>query len=224
MAFVTTSAGDRYNLGYNMVPKAPAAGYTAKLGDLVDVPALHAILPVELNRASGTPVAGAIDVRPGPDAAASPFFFQLGKDAEALPPLDNLYPAVRKRPGATVLLEIGVVGAAGERDAQAGKIQAYSREFALRLIMGAQKREIDDAKNRGLITAAMYKQLTVVFPRRVIERVQKALPVALDGLEMSPRLLDAVVSDEREQSADRQAFQPAYSPETYAWMQTEANE
>ena len=77
----------------------------SQVGNLADIPALHALLPVDLTRASSTPVSGVIEVRPRPDAIASPFFFQLGKDAGPLPPIDHVYPAVRKRPGATVLLE-----------------------------------------------------------------------------------------------------------------------
>jgi hypothetical protein len=76
-----------------------------KLANLLEIPALYGLLPVDLNRESSTPVTGAIAVQPRADAAASPLFFQLGKDAGVLPPLDHVYPAVRKRPGATVLLE-----------------------------------------------------------------------------------------------------------------------
>lgn len=35
MAFTTLRAGDRYLLGWNVVPKAPKSGYTAAVGDLV---------------------------------------------------------------------------------------------------------------------------------------------------------------------------------------------
>jgi hypothetical protein len=76
------------------------------LANLAAVPELHALLPVELTRESGRPVEGPIDVRLRPDASGSPFFFQLGPgEAGRLPALDRVYPAVRKRPGATVLLE-----------------------------------------------------------------------------------------------------------------------
>jgi len=45
-------------------------------------------------------------VRVRPDSAQSPFFFQFRAGAEeTLPPLDQIYPTLRKRPGATVLLE-----------------------------------------------------------------------------------------------------------------------
>src|SRR5262249_17986423 len=76
------------------------------LSHFADVPVLHALLPVELTRESGHPVEGPIDVRLRPDAGSSPFFFQLRDgDADKLPALDQVYPALRKRPGATVLLE-----------------------------------------------------------------------------------------------------------------------
>jgi hypothetical protein len=35
MAFTTLVAGDRYLLGWNVVPKVPKSGYTAAVGDLV---------------------------------------------------------------------------------------------------------------------------------------------------------------------------------------------
>lgn len=76
------------------------------LSRFTDVPELHALLPVELTRESGQPVEGPIDVRMRPDASSSPFFFQLrAGDNDKLPALDQVYPALRKRPGATVLLE-----------------------------------------------------------------------------------------------------------------------
>jgi hypothetical protein len=75
-----------------------------KLANLLDIPELHALLPVELSRDSGKPIAGDLEVRPGAEAAASPFFFQLD-NAAVLPPLDFVYPALRKRPAATVLLQ-----------------------------------------------------------------------------------------------------------------------
>jgi hypothetical protein len=76
------------------------------LARLAEVPELHTLLPVELTRDSGRPVEGPVNVRLRPDAASSPFFFQLRSgDVSKLPPVDQVYPALRKRPGATVLLE-----------------------------------------------------------------------------------------------------------------------
>lgn len=76
------------------------------LHGLVDIPELHAILPVELTADSGKPIDGPVAVRQREDGANSPFFFQLraGDDGQ-LPPVDHVYPVLRKRPGATVLLE-----------------------------------------------------------------------------------------------------------------------
>jgi hypothetical protein len=76
------------------------------LAHLMAIPELHGLLPVELTADSGTPIEGPIEVRLRPDGASSPFFFQVrSADADKLPPLDQVYPTLRKRPGATVLLE-----------------------------------------------------------------------------------------------------------------------
>jgi hypothetical protein len=74
------------------------------LPNLMDVPELNAILPVELTPDSGKPLEGPIEVRIRADAAHSPFFFQLRGDDQPTP-LDQVYPTLRKRPGATVLVE-----------------------------------------------------------------------------------------------------------------------
>jgi hypothetical protein len=76
------------------------------LAKLQDIPELHAVLPVELTPESSKPIEGPIEVRVRPDSAQSPFFFPLRAGTEeTLPPLDQIYPTLRKRPGATVLLE-----------------------------------------------------------------------------------------------------------------------
>ncbi len=75
------------------------------LANLLEFPELHALLPVELTPDSGKPAEGPIDVRLRPDSTSSPLFFQLRGEPDALPPVDRVYPALRKRPGATVLLE-----------------------------------------------------------------------------------------------------------------------
>lgn len=87
------------------------------LGSLLEIPDLESILPVELTADSGKPIDGPIDVRLRADAAASPFFFQLGDRDEKLTPVDQIYPVVRKRPGATVLVE-----AVKERNAYGNRI------------------------------------------------------------------------------------------------------
>ena len=76
------------------------------LAQWADIPELHALLPVDLTSESSNPVSGPVDVRLRPDAAASPFFFQLrpGENTQT-PPLDHVYPVLRKRLGATVLVE-----------------------------------------------------------------------------------------------------------------------
>src|SRR5262249_9713111 len=48
---------------------------------LAAVPELNALLPVELTKQSGNPVEGPVAVRLRPDAASSPFFFQLRSGA-----------------------------------------------------------------------------------------------------------------------------------------------
>jgi hypothetical protein len=77
-----------------------------QLARIAQVPELHALLPVEIVAASSKPLAGPIPVRLRSDAATSPFFFQLSAEQiDLLPPLDQIYPPLRKRPGATVLVE-----------------------------------------------------------------------------------------------------------------------
>ncbi len=77
-----------------------------QLARMAQVPELHALLPIEIVPASSKPLAGPIPIRLRPDAAASPFFFQVSPEQiDALPPLDQIYPPLRKRPGATVLVE-----------------------------------------------------------------------------------------------------------------------
>jgi hypothetical protein len=77
-----------------------------QLASFLDVPELHALLPVELVPPSAKPLTGPVPVRLRGDAASSPFFFQISPDlVDALPPLDQIYPPLRKRPGATVLVE-----------------------------------------------------------------------------------------------------------------------
>jgi hypothetical protein len=80
------------------------------LAQLADVPSLHALLPVQVSRASGTPVEGPIDVRLTTEGARSPLFFSpaTAKEPSAfaqLSPVDQVYPVLRKRPAATILLE-----------------------------------------------------------------------------------------------------------------------
>ena len=89
----------------------------AHLGDWIDVPELTRLLPVELTRDSGTPISGQVEVRITPEGKASSWFALTEKQGDAaedvpatLPTLEHVYPVLRKRPAATVLLE--AIGAA----------------------------------------------------------------------------------------------------------------
>ncbi len=90
------------------------------LEEWVDTPELTRLLPVELTRESGTPISGQIEVRLTPEGKASSWFTlteesrsrtressdrSLTSSATALPTLEHVYPVLRKRPLATVLLE-----------------------------------------------------------------------------------------------------------------------
>lgn len=76
------------------------------LGELARVPELHALLPVELSPDSATPLEGPLAMRLTPEAAQSGYFADgdRGPILE-LPTVDRVYAPLRKRPGATVLLE-----------------------------------------------------------------------------------------------------------------------
>ena len=87
---------------------------------------LMRLLPVELTRQSGMPVTGLIDLRVTPEGMVSSWFSLLPQTAEGddpaqaaataaparVSPVEQLYPVLRKRPAATVLLE-----AAGQSNA-----------------------------------------------------------------------------------------------------------
>jgi hypothetical protein len=80
------------------------------LAQLAELREINALLPVDLTRESGIPVPGPVEVRVSEDGKSSPFFRESAEDEAALadaklPPLDQIYPPLRKRPGATVLLE-----------------------------------------------------------------------------------------------------------------------
>ena len=71
---------------------------------------LDALLPVEVTPATSRPLAGPVMVQPSIQAADSAFF-RVPAEAQSaiafsdLPPMDYLYPPLRKRPAATILLE-----------------------------------------------------------------------------------------------------------------------
>ncbi len=81
------------------------------LEEWVDTPELTRLLPVELTRESGTPISGQIEVRLTPEGKANSWFTltenkaTTSEVAATLPTLDHVYPVLRKRPLATVLLE-----------------------------------------------------------------------------------------------------------------------
>ncbi len=78
----------------------------------LEAPELLALLPVEITRETANPVAGPVPVRPSAEGARSPFLLQpgAGPAAAALPALDQVYPPLRKKPAATVLLEAARLG------------------------------------------------------------------------------------------------------------------
>lgn len=77
-------------------------------------PELAALLPVELTAESSNPVDGPVQVSVTAEGLASPFFAtqDSGNAGQwsSLPPLDHVYPALRKKPGATVLAEAQTQG------------------------------------------------------------------------------------------------------------------
>ena len=84
------------------------------LEEWVDTPELTRLLPVELTRESGTPISGQVEVRLTPEGKSSSWFTLTEKKEAAatatsaavtLPTLEHVYPVLRKRPLATVLLE-----------------------------------------------------------------------------------------------------------------------
>jgi hypothetical protein len=79
------------------------------LGRLAAVPALNRLLPVVVAPRTARPLGGPVKVRISTEGAASPFFFWPASAGPArLPALDQIYPPLRKRPAATVLLEAAV--------------------------------------------------------------------------------------------------------------------
>lgn len=75
------------------------------VGHLAEMRELNALLPVELTRDAGNPQGGPIDVQVSADGLQSPFFHKSDRGDIKLPPLDQIYAPLRKKPGATVLLE-----------------------------------------------------------------------------------------------------------------------
>jgi len=77
---------------------------------LAQEPLLESLLPVELTADSARPIAGPVLIRPSTEGARSPMFFApeegtLPDGWQSLPPMDQVYPPLRKKPAATVLME-----------------------------------------------------------------------------------------------------------------------
>ena len=73
-------------------------------------PELTSLLPVELSRDSARPIVGPVNVQPTAEALASGLFNASPQHGEAntwinLPAMDQIYPPLRKRPAATILLD-----------------------------------------------------------------------------------------------------------------------
>ncbi len=79
------------------------------LAHWVEVPDLLSLLPVEITRESANPVAGPVPIRVSAEGARSAYFRQPG-GVSTLPALDQVYPPLRKKPAATVLLEAAKLG------------------------------------------------------------------------------------------------------------------
>lgn len=90
------------------------------IAEIAETPELAALLPVEVTRESGTPIEGPVEVRVSREGLLTPFFANPpgasgAKPATAtagptigpggLPALDQIYPPLRKKPAATVLVE-----------------------------------------------------------------------------------------------------------------------
>ncbi len=79
------------------------------LRQMMDQPGLAALLPVELSHESATPTTGPVAVRVTAEGLASQYFAAPGNAPAAfwssLPAVDQIYPALRKKPAATALVE-----------------------------------------------------------------------------------------------------------------------
>jgi hypothetical protein len=76
------------------------------LSTWLDAPELAALLPVELVAQSGRPVEGPVPVRVTPEGEATSFFAMPSlADSSTLPSMDQVYPVLRKKPAATILLD-----------------------------------------------------------------------------------------------------------------------
>jgi len=77
---------------------------------LAEAPQFETLLPVEITAETAKPIEGPVNVQPSPEGTASSLFHTprtKGKtiDWTKLPAMDQVYPPLRKRPGATILLD-----------------------------------------------------------------------------------------------------------------------
>ncbi|MEO6848934.1 MAG: hypothetical protein ABI443_14400 [Chthoniobacterales bacterium] len=71
-----------------------------------DIPDMASLLPVEVTTETGKPIDGPVEVQVSQDGFSSTFFSGGGQNTwRKLPPLDQIYAPVRKRPAASILLE-----------------------------------------------------------------------------------------------------------------------
>ncbi len=83
----------------------------SNIGTVVKVPQIYLLLPVDLNpQVAGQAIDGPIAVHVTPEGLSSPFFFTPQGNTDKsiwknLPALGDIFPAIKKRPGATILLE-----------------------------------------------------------------------------------------------------------------------
>src|SRR5882757_8710575 len=79
------------------------------LRQMMDQPGFAELLPVELSHESATPTTGPVAVRVTAEGLATPFFAAPGSAPQAfwasVPAVDQVYPALRKKPAATALAE-----------------------------------------------------------------------------------------------------------------------
>lgn len=141
------------------------------LGELAQMPELHTLLPVELSNQSATPLEGPIELQITPEGARSALFTRGGGESpiRELPVIDRIYPPLRKRPAASVLVE-----AAGEANA-AGRLIAVAEHTVGRgrvLYIGAdslykwQTLSTPDEQNQTIYSKFWQQTLRSLTPRR----------------------------------------------------------
>jgi len=81
----------------------------SNMSRLTKCPEIETLLPAVLTDASARPVGGPVQVRVSVEGVASAQFFRPDAASQSLwqdlPPMDQIYPPLRKKPGATILVE-----------------------------------------------------------------------------------------------------------------------